>query len=163
MLGAEMEEGPERKGGKAFDGTVQPGEAMTVAFRTTQDDRAAVRAEAAAGPLLWRVQLRRGLVPLRDTEVSATAVIGVEFAPRAIGSEQGEVAHRPAARARLSPLVGQLRSANTSILTAELRFFRGKYQDSKSSIVTPNARLIIKSIQRSISPTRAAPAGLPGS
>lgn len=31
------------------------------------------------GKLLWRVQLRRGLVPWRGREVPATAVIGVEF------------------------------------------------------------------------------------
>jgi hypothetical protein len=32
------------------------------------------------GPLLWRVRLRRGLVTVRDKEVSASAVVGVEFA-----------------------------------------------------------------------------------
>jgi hypothetical protein len=31
------------------------------------------------GKLLWRVQLRRGLVRLDDQNASVTAVIGVEF------------------------------------------------------------------------------------
>lgn len=31
------------------------------------------------GPLLYRIRLRRGLVPFKDQEVSATTVIGVEF------------------------------------------------------------------------------------
>lgn len=36
-------------------------------------------AQAAKTRLLWRVQLRRGLVKVGDQEVSATTVIGVEF------------------------------------------------------------------------------------
>jgi phage FluMu protein Com len=31
------------------------------------------------GPFLWRVQLRRGLVHYRDKDLSATAIVGVEF------------------------------------------------------------------------------------
>ena len=42
--------------------------------------------QAVAGTLVWRVQLRRGLATVRDTEVSATAVVGVAFDSRAIGS-----------------------------------------------------------------------------
>ena len=31
------------------------------------------------GKMLWRVQVRRGLVRVKSREVSATAVVGVEF------------------------------------------------------------------------------------
>jgi hypothetical protein len=40
------------------------------------------------------VQLRRGLVAVNGDEVSATAVIGVEFGARAIAHEQGAMAGR---------------------------------------------------------------------
>jgi hypothetical protein len=92
-LGAEWEQTPARRDDGRFDGTLQPGEAMTAVFWTRTDDKAVARAvDGARGPLLWRVQLRRGLVAVGGTEVSATAVIGVAFNARDIGSEQGEIA-----------------------------------------------------------------------
>jgi hypothetical protein len=110
-LGAEWEKEPPRKEGEKFDGILQPGEEMGVVFRTRQDDKAEVGKAAAKGQgtLLWRVQLRRGLVAIGTKEVSATAVFGIEFASRAISAEPGEAAgasagHRP--RARWSPLGG---------------------------------------------------------
>ena len=41
------------------------------------------------GPLLWRVQLRRGLVGHEGRELPATAVIGVEFSDRAYARGAG--------------------------------------------------------------------------
>jgi hypothetical protein len=38
-------------------------------------------------PLVWRVQVRRGLVNVRGSQVSATAVIGVEFSAKDIEKE----------------------------------------------------------------------------
>jgi hypothetical protein len=75
----------------ARDNPVGPGQErdvwVTVApsgIRGAGDAVAAIRPLPAAAPLLWRVQLRRGLVKAkdpsgRDVEVSATTVIGVEF------------------------------------------------------------------------------------
>ena len=37
--------------------------------------------------LLWRVQVRRGFVPVHGKDVSATAVIGVEFTSAQIEKE----------------------------------------------------------------------------
>jgi hypothetical protein len=61
---------------------LRPGEEVTTFICT--DDREAVGKFLAAydGPILWRVQFRRGLVSVRDREVPATAVIGVEFFAR---------------------------------------------------------------------------------
>ncbi len=93
------EKGPARNPGEPFSGTLLPGEEMTAVFRIGQEDKGALwAADAAQAPLLWRIQLRRGLVALGATEVSATTVIGVEFRPRAIVNETGEVARRPLGR-----------------------------------------------------------------
>jgi len=90
VLSTEWEKTPKRKNDELFDGMLQPGEELVAVFRTGPDDKGIIRAaEAARGALLWRVQLRRGLVAVQDTEVSATAVIGVEFGAPAIGKEQG--------------------------------------------------------------------------
>jgi hypothetical protein len=82
MRGAEWEQTPQRKQGALFDGMLQPGEEMVAVFRTQADDKGLV--QAATGTLVWRVQLRRGLVTVGDTEVSATAVVGIAFDARAI-------------------------------------------------------------------------------
>jgi hypothetical protein len=41
-----------------------------------------------AGPFLWRVQLRRGLVRYRDKDLSATAIVGIEFTDQDIASAE---------------------------------------------------------------------------
>jgi hypothetical protein len=41
------------------------------------------------GPLLWRVQVRRGLVRYQDKDLSATAVIGVEFTDKDVVNRPG--------------------------------------------------------------------------
>jgi hypothetical protein len=98
VSGRDWDKAPPRAAGEPFDGTLLPGEEMTAAFRIGPADKAALWVAARGeGPLLWRVQLRRGLVALRDTEVSATAVVGVEFRPRAMAGEAGELARRRAA------------------------------------------------------------------
>ena len=43
--------------------------------------------KADDGKFLWRVQIRRGLVPVHGVETSLTAVIGVEFAKNEIGAK----------------------------------------------------------------------------
>jgi hypothetical protein len=109
-LGADWDKVPPRKEGEKFDGSLQPGEEMSVVFHTRQDDKAEVAKAAgmAQGTLLWRVQLRRGLVAVGSKEVSATAVFGIEFAPRAITAERGEVedASAPPPVLKPRPLAG---------------------------------------------------------
>jgi hypothetical protein len=84
MLGVETPQTPSRPEGKRFDGVLQPGEEMVAVLRTQADDRGVLHGVASG--LVWRVQLRRGLVAVRDTEISATAVIGVVFDMSAVGA-----------------------------------------------------------------------------
>lgn len=59
-----------------------PGEERTTVITTNPKDPAVVNAvQRHKGPLLWRVRLRRGLVAVRDREISASSVIGVDFSP----------------------------------------------------------------------------------
>jgi hypothetical protein len=93
MRDAGWEDPPPRKEEALFDGMLRPGEQLIINFRTWEKDKGTIAAaEAAQKNFLWRVQLRRGLVPVQDTEVSATAVVGVEFGSRAIGQDQNAVA-----------------------------------------------------------------------
>lgn len=58
---------------------LQPGEELTSLVCTDPEDHAGRLLASYRGDLLWRVQVRRGLVQVRDREYSATAVIGVPF------------------------------------------------------------------------------------
>jgi hypothetical protein len=68
------------KGQEHDNQILKPGEERTSIFCTDPDNPEILRAlKGYQGPLVWRVHLRRGLVPVGDREVSATAVIGVVF------------------------------------------------------------------------------------
>jgi hypothetical protein len=58
---------------------LEPGQTLTTVVCTDPDDHAADLLAAYHGDLLWRVQVRRGLVKVGEREVSATAVVGVRF------------------------------------------------------------------------------------
>jgi hypothetical protein len=58
---------------------LQPGEAMKTVILTDPKDQVPNQLRNYRGPLLWRVQLRRGLVVYKEKEHSVTAVIGVHF------------------------------------------------------------------------------------
>jgi hypothetical protein len=59
---------------------LKPGEERTTVVCTDPGNREILRTLSRhKGPLVWRVQLRRGLVNVGKREVSATAVIGVVF------------------------------------------------------------------------------------
>jgi hypothetical protein len=60
---------------------LDPGETVTTFVCTDPEDRMVARLAGYQGELLWRVQVRRGLVREGDREAPATAVIGVRFAP----------------------------------------------------------------------------------
>jgi hypothetical protein len=90
---AGWEDPPPRKEEALFDGVLRPSETLLVVFRTQEKDKGAIAAaEAGHKGFLWRIQLRRGLLPVGDTEVSATAVVGIEFGARAVGQDQNAVA-----------------------------------------------------------------------
>ena len=66
--------------GQHFDKELKPGDEMSTFVCTDWEDPVKQAVESASGPMLWRVQVRRGLVQIPDKgEYSATAVIGVEF------------------------------------------------------------------------------------
>jgi hypothetical protein len=59
---------------------LKPGEEMKTFVCTDGDDEELVKElDRYHGPLLWRVQLRRGLVRVGEREFPTTTVIGVEF------------------------------------------------------------------------------------
>jgi hypothetical protein len=59
---------------------LRPGEERTTVICTDPSDPAILRSvQHHQGPLLWRVQLRRGLERIGERLISASAVIGVEF------------------------------------------------------------------------------------
>jgi hypothetical protein len=60
-------------------GALEPGDRMTTLVCTDPADHVRESLDAYHGSLLWRVQVRRGLVRLADREISATAVVGVKF------------------------------------------------------------------------------------
>ncbi len=87
--------------GKPFDGLLEPGEKMTARLTTDRRDKMEV-ASALRGPprhLVWRIQVRRGLVEYEGVDYSTTAVVGVEFGAKDIGKaggDDGEAAARGA-------------------------------------------------------------------
>ena len=58
---------------------LKPGEEVDTFICTDYKDHIGRALENYTGDLLWRVQVRRGLIRVRDRDISATAVIGVEF------------------------------------------------------------------------------------
>lgn len=63
---------------------LRPGDETTTFVCTAPEDHVGKALASYTGPLLWRVQLRRGLVAVRDREAPVTAVIGVEFPASAV-------------------------------------------------------------------------------
>lgn len=67
-------------------GVIRPGQEVYVELTTLDKYRGAKMKSVmqSARPLVWRVHFRRGLVAVGGRDVSATAVIGVEFSPSAV-------------------------------------------------------------------------------
>lgn len=80
---------PTRPSGIVFDGDLGPSEEGIFKVQTLDKFQPVVKQLAGRtnATLTWRVQFRRGLVPYRGGQVSATAVIGVTFTPSAIEKE----------------------------------------------------------------------------
>ena len=63
-----------------FEGVLDPGEEMVATLSTSPRDEGTVRKLSDyRGPMLWRLEVRRGLVEIGGKAVSATAVVGVAF------------------------------------------------------------------------------------
>jgi hypothetical protein len=58
---------------------LNPGESREYVVFTNEDSTLASAIRKATGPLLWRIQVRRGLVEFKGKDVPVTAIIGVEF------------------------------------------------------------------------------------
>jgi hypothetical protein len=58
---------------------LQPGEQLTTFVCTDPKDHVGGLLTNYHGPLLWRIQVRRGLVPVGDRAYPATGVLGVRF------------------------------------------------------------------------------------
>ncbi len=70
--------------GKTNEGDLQPGQQETVLVIAPHNDAVVKKIVESNENLTWRVQLRRGLVRVDGRDVSATAVIGVQFNAREI-------------------------------------------------------------------------------
>jgi hypothetical protein len=114
----EAEEGP-------FAGVLLPGEEMLVTLTTSPRDEATVRKIVDhRGLLLWRLEVRRGLVEVRGQPLSATAVIGIEFDVGVLLRDHRElVGLFPSPLARHANLRGQviLQSIQGELQLAEKR------------------------------------------
>jgi hypothetical protein len=77
---------------KLFDGEIGPGEEALVHLISEGDyrKREVGNFVKAKEPLLWRLQVRRGLVNVDGKDVPVTTVIGVEFTSRDIIREKDE-------------------------------------------------------------------------
>ncbi len=74
-----------KKGPPSSDGALGPGQEEVLALTTMDKDQKLVRKIIDSKErLIWRVQLRRGLVAHRGKQVSATTVVGVAFNARDI-------------------------------------------------------------------------------
>jgi hypothetical protein len=75
---------------KHFDGEIGPGDEATIHLISELDyrKREVDNFVKAREKLLWRVQVRRGLVRVDGKDISATTVIGVEFTARDIEKEK---------------------------------------------------------------------------
>jgi hypothetical protein len=67
------------------DRELGPGESAEAFVCTDGDDPRAAELARYRGEFLWRVHLRRGLVPVAGREVPAAAVVGVAFTGREVG------------------------------------------------------------------------------
>jgi hypothetical protein len=78
-------------GKKLVGGELNPGEEAIVRLTTEDKYRQVVpNMVSASERLLWRIQVRRGLVPFEGKMVSATAIVGVDFTSREIVNDASE-------------------------------------------------------------------------
>jgi hypothetical protein len=82
-----------KPGSAPFNGVLGPGEEMTVNLTTPVKGAETLRKLGEhRGNVLWRLEVRRGIVEVHGKPVSATAVIGIEFNVGALLGDQREAA-----------------------------------------------------------------------
>jgi hypothetical protein len=80
---------------RAASGVLDPGEERTVVLTTLPRDAGKIRQLTDyRGQVLWRLEVRRGLVQIQEKFVSATAVVGVEFDVAVLLHDQRGLARR---------------------------------------------------------------------
>lgn len=68
--------------GSEYNKKLDPGQEMEYLICTDPENAGILTVvEEAREPLLWRIQVRRGTIQVRGRTMTATAVLGVEFAP----------------------------------------------------------------------------------
>jgi hypothetical protein len=67
------------EGQEEYNRVLLPGEEVKTAIVTDPADQVAGALRNYRGKLLWRVQVRRGLVHYKDRDISVAAVIGIQF------------------------------------------------------------------------------------
>ena len=68
---------------------LKPRESREYVVFTAPDPKIVREVRATAEPLLWRVQVRRGLIPVKGKDVPVTAIIGVEFRSADVQTAEG--------------------------------------------------------------------------
>lgn len=67
-----------------LDRALEPGEETIATISTDGDDPAVREIFTHQGPMMWRVQVRRGLVSVGNREIPATSVLGILFTSASI-------------------------------------------------------------------------------
>jgi hypothetical protein len=79
------------EGRRNFYDPLPPGQEVDTLVCTDGDDGEVERAlEKNPGPMLWRIQVRRGLVPVGRRQLPAAAVVGVEFTAGQVEKDGGK-------------------------------------------------------------------------
>lgn len=68
-------------GQEGDDRPLKPGESHEYLIAAADDARLTKAVQSAAGPVMWKLHLRRGTTRYRFTDVSVSTLVGVEFAP----------------------------------------------------------------------------------
>jgi hypothetical protein len=90
ITSAEREEWREAIRGQNLERVLQPGDTLETFICTSPNDPVKEAIQRTTQPLLWRVQVRRGAVKTPNRgDVSAAAVVGVEFTGDEIGRAGG--------------------------------------------------------------------------
>jgi hypothetical protein len=70
------------------DQPLNPGETRDYVVFTNEDSSLSQAIRKAGEPLVWRVQIRRGVVEHHGKEVPVSAIVGIEFDPSEIRNLQ---------------------------------------------------------------------------
>jgi hypothetical protein len=89
-------------GGEPYGIRLTPGQQLTAQLTTDQGAMRQKELQKTPGPLLWRVQVRRGFVQYKGRDVSTTTVVGIEFDPKEIDFRDREEASAWPGLSRLS-------------------------------------------------------------